>query len=165
MSPGDTCWPTSAQRLLLQAILFSGTEAVDAWQRWKAAVNQERLDVGSSRFLSQLYRNLEREHVQDPSMTKLREIYCHTWYVAQLRLRGAAAVIGELRRRGVDVMLLKGAALTLLHYRDRGLRPMDDVDIFVPTRQWRAAVDAFAELGWRPRAPVTPRHIEASHAM
>ena len=62
-------------------------------------------------------------------------------------------------------MLLKGAALTLLHYRDPGLRPMDDVDILVPTRQWRAAVDAVFELGWRPRAPVTPRHVEASHGM
>ena len=40
-------------------------------------------------------------------------------------------VLGELRRRGIEPMLLKGAALTLLHYRDSGLRPMEDVDILV----------------------------------
>ncbi|HXJ80112.1 MAG TPA: nucleotidyltransferase family protein [Candidatus Methylomirabilis sp.] len=165
MSTGDTCWPTSAQHLLLQAVLFGGTESVESWRRWKAAVDLDRLDSGSSRFLPQLYRNLERERVRDPSMEKLRARYCHTWYVNQLRLRGAAVVIGELGRRGIDAMLLKGAALTLLHYREPGLRPMDDVDILVRTRHWRVAVDVLAELEWQPRAPVTPRHVEASHAM
>ena len=120
MSTGDTCWPTSAQHLLLQAVLFSGTEALDAWQRWKAAVAQNRLDPGSSRFLPQLYRNLERERVRDPSMDKLRELYSHTWFVNQLRLRGAAVVIRELAPARIDAMLLKGAALTLLHYRNPG---------------------------------------------
>ncbi|HXJ84379.1 MAG TPA: nucleotidyltransferase family protein [Candidatus Methylomirabilis sp.] len=165
MRAGGDCWPTSAQLLLLQAILLRGAAAVEAWQRWMHAVDLDRLDAGSSRFLPQLYRTLEREGIRDPSLGKLRGLYCHTWYGNQLRLRSAAVVVRELRRRGIDAMLLKGAALTLLHYRDPGLRPMDDVDILVRTHQWRPAVDTLTGLGWRPRAPVTPRHVEASHAM
>ena len=165
MSTTDSCWPTSAQRLLLQAALLHGAEAVGAWQRWKRAVELDSLDAESIRLLPQLYRSLEREGVRDPSMSKLKGLYRHTWYANQLRLRDAAVVIGELRRRGLDAMLLTGAALTLLHYRDLGLRPMEAVDILVRTHQWRPAVDVVTDLGWRPRVPVTPRHVEASHAM
>jgi hypothetical protein len=165
MSTTGSCWPTSAQHLLLQAALLHGAEAVGAWQRWKRAVELDSLDAESIRLLPQLYRSLEREGVRDSSMSKLKGLYRHTWYGNQLRLRDAAVVIGELRRRGIDAMLLTGAALTLLHYRDLGLRPMDAVDILVRTHQWRPAVDAVTELGWRPRVPVTPRHVEASHAM
>lgn len=165
MRTNGNCWPSSEQQLLLKAALLRGTEAIGAWQRWKAAVDLDSLDPGSNRLLPQLYRTLEREGVRDPSMGKLKGLYRHSWYGNQLRLRDAAVVIGELRRRGIDAMLLKGAALTLLHYRDPGLRPMDDVDVLVRTHQWRPTLDVLTELGWRPRVPVTPRHVQASHAM
>ena len=120
---------------------------------------------GRFALLPQLYRSLEREGVRDPLMSKLKGVYRHTWYGNQLRLRDAAVVLGELNRRGIEPMLLKGAALTLLHYRDSGLRPMEDVDVLVRTHQWRAAVDALTDLGWTPRVSVTPRRVAASHAM
>ena len=62
-------------------------------------------------------------------------------------------------------MLLKGAALTLLYYKDYGLRPMEDVDILVRTSEWQSTIDALSDLGWRARVPVTPRRVAASHAM
>jgi hypothetical protein len=45
-------------------------------------------------------------------------------------------------------MLLKGAALTLLHYRDFGLRPMQDLDILVPEEQALDAVALLEAQGW-----------------
>ncbi|MBZ5608241.1 MAG: nucleotidyltransferase family protein [Acidobacteriia bacterium] len=33
---------------------------------------------------------------------------------------------------GCPTLVLKGMALTLLHYRDMALRPMSDLDILVP---------------------------------
>ena len=165
VSTAGNCWPTSAQRLLLRAVVLRGAEALAAWQRWTQAVNLDRLDAGSIRLLPQLYRSLEREGVRDPLMSKLKGVYRHTWYGNQLRLRDTGVVLGELNRRGIEPMLLKGAALTLLHYRDSGLRPMEDVDILVRTHQWRAAVGALTDLGWTPRVLVTPRRVAASHAM
>ena len=85
MSTGDTCWPTSAQYLLLQAVLLGGTEAVDAWQRWKAAVDQDRLDAGSSRLLPSSTAISSASACAILPWSKLRELYCHTWYVTQLR--------------------------------------------------------------------------------
>ena len=165
MTTSGTCWPTSAQRLLLRAALLRGEEALTPWRQWTQAVDLDSLDAGSVRLLPQLYRSLEREGVRDPMMSRLKGVYRHAWYGNQIRLREAAAVLGELGRRGIEPMLLKGAALTLLHYRDFGLRPMEDVDILVRPSQWQAAVDAFTELGWRAKVPVTPRRAAASHAM
>jgi hypothetical protein len=165
LSTAGNCWPTSEQQLLLRAAVLRGAEALAAWQRWTQAVDLDTLDPGSIRLLPQLYRNLEREGVRDPLMSKLKGVYRHTWYGNQLRLRDTAVVLSELHRRGIEPMLLKGAALTLLHYRDSGLRPMEDVDVLVRTHQWQAAVDALTDLGWKPRVSVTPRHAAASHAM
>ena len=164
------CWPTSAQRLLLRAALLRGPEAVSAWRQWARAVDLDDLDAGSVRLLPQLYRNLERQGVfdtvsdSDPMIGRLKGVYRHAWYGNQVRLRDAAAVLRELRRRGIEPMLLKGAALTLLHYRDFGCRPMEDVDILVRTREWRAAVGVLADLGWMALVPVTSRRAAASHA-
>jgi hypothetical protein len=165
LSTAGNCWPTSAQHLLLRAALLHDAEALAAWQRSTQAVDLDGLDAGSIRLLPLLYRRLERNGVRDALMGKLKGVYRHAWYGNQLRLRDAAVVLGELRRRAIEPMLLKGAALTLLHYRDYGLRPMEDVDIFVRTHQWRPAVTALTDLGWRPRVPVTPRRVAASHAM
>lgn len=165
MSTTGNCWPTNSQRLLLRAALLRGAEAVDAWRQWMHGVDLEALDAGSIRLLPLLYRSLERQGVRDPRMSRLKGVYRHAWYGNQMRLRDAAAVLGEFHRRGIQPMLLKGAALTLQHYRDFGLRPMEDVDILVREHQWRPAVDTLRELGWKPRARMTPRHAVAAHAM
>ena len=70
-------------------------------------------------------------------------------------------------RRGIEPMLLKGAALTLLHYRDSGLRPMEDVDILVRTHQWRAAVDCAHRSGMEAEGfgDAAPRGGESCHGV
>lgn len=165
MSAPETCWPTPTQRLLLRAALCHDAQAVDAWTRAQREIDLDQLDAGSIRLLPLVYRNLERAHVRDPRMGRLKGVYRHAWYANQLRLRDAAAVAGELTRRGIEPMLLKGAALTLLHYRDHGLRPMDDVDVMVRTADWSRAVNALAELAWRPRVAITPERVAATHGM
>ena len=140
-------------------------ESLTAWQRTTRMADLDKLDPGSIRLLPLLYRRLERDGAQDEIMRKLKGVYRHAWYGNQLRLRDAAVVLGELRRRGTEPMLLKGAALTLLYYKDYGLRPMEDVDILVRTSEWRSSIDALRDLGWRARVPVTPRRVAASHAM
>jgi len=160
------CWPTDAQRLLLRAALLGGPDALAAWQHSMRDGDLDRLDAGSFRLLPLLYRSLERAGLRrHPLMGKLKGVYRLAWYANQLRLRDAAVVGGELARRGIEPMLLKGAALTLLHYQDHGVRPMDDVDVLVRTGQWQSAVTALGDLGWSPRVPVTPARVAASHGV
>jgi hypothetical protein len=58
-------------------------------------------------------------------------------------------------------MLLKGGALTLLHYRDFGLRPMQDFDILVREEKASHALRLLRESGWETQTAV-PRVFSSS---
>src|SRR5439155_716431 len=61
----------------------------------------------------------------------------------------AARLLQGLREAGIRTMVLKGLPLALLYYRDRGARPMSDVDVLVPVHQTALAIDCLARMGWR----------------
>jgi hypothetical protein len=65
-------------------------------------------------------------------------------------------VVAELHRHGVEVVLLKGAALVPLVHRDPGVRPMEDLDLLVRRDDLARADGAIRSLGYRaaPSAPV-----------
>jgi hypothetical protein len=42
-----------------------------------------------------------------------------------------AALLDAFKSAGIDAIVLKGMALTAIYYRDEGLRPMGDIDLFV----------------------------------
>jgi hypothetical protein len=46
-------------------------------------------------------------------------------------------------------MILKGAALALLYYRDLGLRSMGDVDVLIRPHDVANAIETLTDLGWR----------------
>jgi hypothetical protein len=135
-------WPTREQALLLRAALGDGDEAQVAWEAWRAATDFDRLDGGSYRLLPLLYRNLERLGVgeEGTDLGRLRGIYRRTWYKNRIAIAHLAGLIGHLDAAGIPTMVLKGAALTTLYYRDHGGRAMEDCDLLVPVARAREAV-------------------------
>jgi Uncharacterised nucleotidyltransferase len=152
--------PTPAERLLLEAALLSGDEAVTAWRGWTERRGLDAAYVGERRLLPAVYRNLARLGIEDERLPKLRGIHRHDWYRNQLQFAAAAELIERLERSGVPTLVLKGGALAVLHYRDAGSRPMSDVDILVPPGLAATAVDVLEEAGWRPNVP-PPRDLLA----
>jgi hypothetical protein len=148
------CWPSTAQEHLLRAALLAGPAAIEAWDRWRAAVDFERIDAGSFRLLPLLYTNLKTAGVEGPEMTRLRGVYRQSWYRNQLLLRHLAPVLEALEGKGVPTLVLKGAALIAAYYHNTGARPMNDIDVAVPTGDLRCAVEVLRLLGWIPRRPV-----------
>ena len=148
---GKSMFPTREQELLLRAALLQGEAALQAWQDWKTQVNLEQeLDMGSYRLMPLLYRNLRTLGVDDPLMGKLRGIYGREWYKNQMLFRAMAEVLRLFHAAGIETIILKGAALTLLYYQDHGLRPMSDFDVLVPTGKRGAAIDVLTQAGWNP---------------
>lgn len=148
---GEGCWPTREQELLLRASLLEGGEAIEAWRKWKSRIDLDRIEPGSQRLLPLLYRNLHLHSVEDPSMNRYKGIHRRTWYENQTLFRTMSALLRIFYDAGIRTLILKGAALTLLHYRDYGLRPMDDFDILIPTEQAMAAINVLTDLDWRPK--------------
>lgn len=144
-------FPTREQELLLRAALLQGEPALHAWQHWRMQVNleQER-DAGTYRLLPLVYHNLRALGLDDPLMSKLRGIYRREWYKNQMLFHTIAEVLRLFHAAGIETMILKGAALTLLYYKDYGLRPLGDFDVLVPTVKRRAAIEVLTQAGWKP---------------
>ena len=150
--PEGGAWPTRNQAVLLAAALRSGEAARQAWQTWKHAVDFEAgLDGGSYRLLPLVYRNLSQQGLDDPLLGRLKGVYRLTWYKNQLLFRTLGEILQRLSAAGIPTLLLKGAALTQLYYRDLGLRPMDDTDVLVPEAQLSAALETLTRAGWSPK--------------
>jgi len=142
--------PTAQQELLLRAALLKGSEAVDAWKEWKSGIDIESLDPASHRMLPLLYRNLHIHGIKDSLIGKYKGVYRRTWYKNQVLFHSIASLLRSFAEAGIETMVLKGAALTALNYRDFGLRPMNDFDVLVHTEQALPAIKLLQSLGWEP---------------
>lgn len=159
-------WPTREQALLLSAALGTGAEAAHAYAEWRACVDIEALDGGSFRLLPLLYRNLERQGFagDDPSIGRLKGVYRLSWVRNRTALARVQVLHGLLTEAGIEAQLIKGTALILGHYRDYGVRWMDDCDIFVRPEQAVRAIQVFRNAGWQSDIASPELILPAIHA-
>lgn len=157
---------TADQELLLRAALLQGNAALSAWRQWQDAVNwEDALDNGSFRLLPLLYTNLQKQGVDDPSMGKLKGIYRQAWSKNQTLFHEMAGVIKYLQSAGIRTMLLKGAGMSLLYYKNNGARPMADIDVLVPWEQARLAQSLLYRAGWTAPVPFVETDLHYGHAI
>lgn len=148
------CLPTREQALLLRASLLKGDAALEAFREWKSRVRLDRVDPGSYRLFPLLYANLKSTGVDDPLTNIFEWVYHTTRNNNGILLSNMSQLLREFSSARIQFMLLKGAALILMYYKDSGLRPMMDVDILVRTREARDAIELVTRLGWN--SSITP---------
>ncbi len=146
----STVWPSPEQELLLRCALFEGAEGLSAWRRWCSDVGLGRVDPGSAQLLPLVYRNLVDQGVQDGGLVALKSAYTITWAQNQRVFRRLAATLRLFHSIRVEALVLKGAALIPLYYRDGGMRGMGDFDVLVRMDRFSEAAQALVEAGWRP---------------
>lgn len=145
------CWPTPEQELLLRAALLPRELALESWNEWRRNVNIDVIDYGSHRMIPQLYRNLQRHGVKDPVMERLKGVYRYYLYKNEILMHRIGSLLNAFEDAGIKTMVLKGAALIQLYYRESGLRPMLDADVLVHAHQAERAMDVLTGLRWKPR--------------
>ncbi|MBI2432304.1 MAG: nucleotidyltransferase family protein [Candidatus Hydrogenedentes bacterium] len=162
------CWPTPEQELVLRAALLTGEEAVQAWQEWAANFEFDRISNGVRRLLPLAHHHLRGLGVEHPLLRKIGGIRRFTWCENQVIFHTAGALLRALDGTGIPTMVLKGAPLALLHYRDASLRPMRDVDVLVPPDETLAAISVLRDLGWAPKMPwpedLAEQYVPTRHA-
>ena len=151
------CWPTRNQELLLRAALLDGELALEAWNEWRRNVNIDVIDYGSHRMVPQLYRNLQRLGVKDPLMERLKGVYRYYLYKNEILMHRIADLLAAFEDAGIQTMVLKGAALIPLYYKESGLRPMLDADVLVHTQQAELAMELLTRLRWKPARYARPK--------
>ena len=144
------CWPTRNQELLLRAALMQGQLALESWHEWRRSVDIDVVDYGSHRMIPQLYRNLQRHGVKDPLMDRLKGVYRYYLYKNEILMHRIGTLLVAFEDAGIKTMVLKGAALIQLYYRENGLRPMLDADLLVHAQQAEQAMEVLTGLQWKP---------------
>lgn len=148
-------WPDETEQLLLIAALVEGEPARGAFVDWLQRVDFDGpIEGGSFRLLPLVYSNLMRVGFDDPLMARLRGIYRYSWCEAQTHLRRGGEAISILRRAGMDAMISKGLALAVDFYPSAALRPMSDIDLYVPRERAADALAVLREGGWHSDAQV-----------
>src|SRR4051812_18690863 len=143
------CWPTHDQELLLRAALLQGEPALEFWNEWRRKVDLDVIDYGSHRMIPQLYRNMQRHGVKDPLMDRLKGVYRYYLYKNEILMHRIGPLLAAFESAGIKTMVLKGAALIQLYYRESGLRPMLDADVLVHTQQAEQAMELLSKLRWK----------------
>jgi hypothetical protein len=152
-------FPSDSQELLLKAALFHGEIAIQAFYQWKRSVDFEtEMQSSVYRTLPLLYHNLHQQDVDDDLMPRLKGIYRKSWMTNQFLFAKAGSILRFFNQNGIPVMVMKGIPLTILYYRNFGVRPMADIDVLIPYDQARSTVDLLRSEGWKLHEPEFLEH-------
>ncbi len=140
--------PSYYQELLLKSALLKGDQALNSWREWKANVDIDNVDRYSHRLLSLVYKNLKEIGFEDSLTDRLKGVYKKTWYKNQMFFYHLSHLLPKFHDQGIETLLLKGTALSLLYYEDNGVRAMEDIDMLVPYDKVKAAITLLEELNF-----------------
>jgi hypothetical protein len=163
--------PDAQDTLLLRACLGDAASAAAAWDAWlamakgmpKALAERPR----SRRFLPLLHHALSVHGIAltEPALSILRAA---TLWEERRATRIQAIlieVLASLRRTGIAVVLLKGAALAETAYPQFRLRHCHDLDLLVEEAALPQAGQALIAAGFLPAAAARERTVGQSLAM
>jgi hypothetical protein len=149
-TPSGAPWPDPLQRSLLRVAFLEPDAAVDEWRMLRTGLVLDDLwDAETHRLLPMVYRRLAQLGVEDPELPRLKGLHRHAWYQNQLNLSRLGPFLTRLEDAGIRAMVIKGVPLALRYYGDLGSRPMNDVDVLVPTERMADALQLLEEDGWR----------------
>ena len=154
--------PRETETLLLQAAVGDAAMALPAWRTWRDRLDFDDVTGESVRIVPLLFRNLGRLGVPAAEIVRYASVYRHHWAANRLAFLSGAKALRHMQDAGIETLLLKGAALTVLHYKDVGVRAMGDVDFLVPRARAMDAARLLERHGWV-RTPDSPRVVDEAY--
>lgn len=121
-SANDTDWILSAVHV--------DEVGVAAWKRIRSDSDQARLPDAHSRLAPLIYENLYPANIEDPLLRQLGATRITRLASLVALTEAVSPILTDFAAEGIDVMLLKGAALSDV-YTSPAQRPMADIDLLV----------------------------------
>ena len=149
--------PITEQQLLAQSALpyFGRGNDDRAFVQRLAQVDPERFvdDAVRQGMAGLLYRRLLDAHAQhslpDLQLTRLRRFYLATAAGNVCRMLDLKKILTRADQAKIPVVILKGMRLLASVYIDPGLRPMEDMDLWVMPGQCHRLTEALEDLGYQ----------------
>lgn len=143
-------FPNKEQEILLKTALFPPADVAMYWKEWNNLIDFESFfDIGSFRLMPLVYKNLLKCETEIPFIHKLKNIYLQNWYKNQQLFHEGSKIVSEFELKNIKTIILKGAALSHFAYKDKGVRPMSDIDIMVPYNQAVEAMKLLKSNKWK----------------
>jgi len=140
--------PKDLERLILRAALAQGDDAVQAWREYYRRTELEDMPMSSFRLMGLVHSHMTALGYTGPEMGRIKGIRRKLWLEGEQLVFRCLPLLAELKRICGRVIVLKGAPMAALYYRDFGLRPMADVDILVPEETALTAMDWLLAQGF-----------------
>jgi hypothetical protein len=145
---------TANQLLLLRGALCEPEEAATAaglWFRSEQAATSgrrfERLESGSRRLLPLVYHNV-KESLSPDLRERLKAVHLEYWAGNQKLFGGLETTLLWFQANHIPTLVLKGVALSHLHYGNNGMRPTCDADVLIPEAQAADVMSRLLREGW-----------------
>jgi hypothetical protein len=146
-------FPNSLHLALFKAVLSSDSDFAIHWIDWASQLSSSgHVDPVSTEHLPLLRGRLglipPGTPCSNPLPQLIQNLYRRTWARNQLLFRSLRASLQTLHDAGVPTLVLKGAALLAMYYKDMGARTMGDFDVLVPQAHFLTAAQALEASGW-----------------
>ena len=92
-------------------------------------------------------------------MHKLSALYLRSALLAERQRLALREILRLFHQISISVVLLKGAALRVLVYKNPALRPMCDVDLLVRRSELKCAAQTLVAHGYSPRVPIAKQEF------
>lgn len=142
-------WPERDSDLLVRTALLPIEEAKQCWRLWKGRNDIDHCTWPQYKVLARLSGRISKIDPDCPEVPRLNGMAKAQWTKSQLDLSKAARAIDVLSDAGIDVMLLKSAALEALQLTNLTRRITSDIDLMVPESDFRQALELLWTKGWR----------------
>lgn len=133
---------------MLKAIVCGGEEGKRAFSEWEVEVEFDEIDYLAQLLAPALYVAAGEAGYDGPLRPRLKSLYTFFFTKTSLLLSAVAPVLEDLRRQGVDAVLLKGAGVSAALRMPPGRRPMHDLDLLVAETEGSRALDILSACGF-----------------
>jgi hypothetical protein len=142
--------PSQQQEMLLKAALQEGNSSLLTWRHLISLPGFDLQTPTNQQLMPLLYRNLRAQGLSHclPDNLKIESMF--TWTQNQRIFQRIQRTLPVLHDEKIPTLLLKGAALIPLYYRDYGARGMGDFDLLVPEKHFQRAIRLLRANGWKP---------------
>lgn len=139
------------QQLILRALTAKIPQNREYLDKWTASVNFDDIDYITLKMVPALYNTFRDSYLDNAYAGRMKGIYRYFLIKNNLIMSDGKVIIKKLVDAGIDVILFKGAAMTLAYYKTPALRHMGDLDVLVRKDQLKHAEEILLANGWKYR--------------
>jgi lipopolysaccharide transport system permease protein len=141
--------PTSSATQLIEILLAGPGAARQQWLAWRVDTKLDELDAKSLALMPLLSARIPDWLSNDPDSARILGICRRGWAENQLRLRELADVWKHLQQNGAAPVAIGGeAALSLTYTKERSVRTITTLEVFLMRTSAALACELLQATGW-----------------